>query len=239
LAKEDYTGAESLFRRALTAKRSRPEGGAGPMANRRGGGNGPMAAMRQNRGDRPNAMAQIALVQSLIPQKKLKEAREILGKMRRNGRPNPMVQRLYGDAYAMEGNFKAAEESYRAAIQRNENGEDILKEIDAAKAAQNPEGEALVQLYKDSFKDRRESRRENRGSGGMRERLRERRQQRGGGEGGPGNGNMRERLRQRMAQNRGNMGGQGGPMMQGGGDGDQNPRAGFMRAMMARRRGDN
>jgi len=243
LAKGDFAGAEAAVRKAMTAPRG-PAQGAPQFVQ--GGG----------KAQRPNLLMQIALVRALIPQKKLTEAREILGRAPRGGRAKALVQRLYGDAFAIEGKFDAAEQSYHAALLQMRDGEAALATINAAKATKPaPTGAALIKLYTDEFARRADAREENRGAidrEKLRERLRERRAQNGGGQGRIG-----ALLSQRMAA-RAQQGGGGfqqgfaGRMQRGGGlalapgdttpaggGGPANPRAGFLRALMARRWGGN
>lgn len=228
---EDWAGAEKVFRQLSTTGENQP-----------------------------NPMAQMGLVQALIPQKKLKEAREMLARIPLNRRGS-LVQRLYGDAFAIEGRYDAAEESYRAALREMPNGEEALSRIDAAKAAENGSPEAVLALYRSEFDRLRE---ELRGGRGRRPQFRQGQGQ--GRRGGPLAGRLRGQLGGRMggwAQGQagggaarmggGGLGGGAGPAMagpgrfrewmgaQGGNDpdapqGGPGPRGGFLRELIARRR---
>ncbi|MDP3961089.1 MAG: tetratricopeptide repeat protein [Pseudorhodobacter sp.] len=243
LAKKDFAGAEAAVRKAMAAPRGPAQ--AAPQFVQGGG-----------QTQRPNLLTQIALVRALIPQKKLTEAREILGRAPRSGRARALVQRLYGDAFAVEGKFDAAEQSYHAALMQMRDGEAGLATINAAKATKPaPTGAALIKLYTDEFERRADAREENRGAidrEKLRERLRERRAQNGGGQGRIG-ALLSQRMAARAQQGgggfqqgfAGRMQGGGGPALPpgdttpAGGGGPANPRAGFLRALMARRRGGN
>jgi|GEM_PF-1222131 len=243
LAKKDYAGAEAAVRKAMAAPRG-PAQGAPQFVQ--GGG----------QAQQPNLLAQIALVRALIPQKKLTEARKILGRARRSGPARALVQRLYGDAFAVEGKFDAAEQSYHAALLQMRDGEQALASINAAKARKPaPTGAALIKLYTDEFERRADAREENRGAidrDKLRERLQERRAQNGGGQGRIG-ALLSQRMAARAQQGgggfaqgfAGRMQGGAGPALPPGdgapaaGAGPVNPRAGFLRALMARRRGGN
>lgn len=145
LEQNDYEGAEAVLRRVISGGEM-----AGQGQRPRIGGWRPGQFMRR----RPNWGAQLTLVQALVPQGKLKEAREILGKAPRNKATAPLVQRLYADTFAAEGNYDAAEQSYRAAVLGLKHGEEVLQSIDDEKAAEaNMTADKLVALYTDKYDD--------------------------------------------------------------------------------------
>ena len=80
--------------------------------------------------------APLRLVEAMIPQGKFGEAREHLKKIPRRGRLGNVVHQLYGDIYAGEKMYTQAIESYRAALLNSEGGEPMLKEAEAAGAAE-------------------------------------------------------------------------------------------------------
>jgi len=132
-----------------------PAGGtaglAGGVAQGRGGGGQIISRIAGFLRNRPRLVARILLVRALIPQDKIGEARELLNTMPRTGNTGAVVQRLYGDAFAAERNFDAAEESYRAALMHGEDGEARLREIDERLEAGEFAPQERLRLYTDAI----------------------------------------------------------------------------------------
>lgn len=149
------------------------------------------------------ALARIALVQSLIPQHKLSEARSLLARSSRGSKTSSLVHRLYGDAFVEEEKWESAEQSYRAGVAAmRQGGDELLAEIDAAKAA-NPgaSGAALIQIYKDVFAAKRAEQVAARKDEDPRARRLARRAKRQENREGP-NATRRQQVLQRLAQQR-------------------------------------
>jgi len=79
---------------------------------------------------RPRNVARLLLVQALIPQGKISEARAILADLPRTGPIAIATHRRYGDTFLAEGNKSAALESYAAALRRSDGGLDAIASID-------------------------------------------------------------------------------------------------------------
>jgi tetratricopeptide (TPR) repeat protein len=105
--------------------------------------------------------ARLSMARALIAQRKLPEARAILSKVnRRNMRG--AVQRLYGDAFAAEGQVEDAERSYRAAFIHMPDGQEALVRVERAKAElKSPEGREILALYVKELDVLREARQAN------------------------------------------------------------------------------
>lgn len=148
-------------------------------------------------------MARIALVQALIPQGKLTEARTLLASSSRGARTPSLVHRLYGDAFVAEEKWSAAEKSYRAAVSAlREGGDEMLARIDAQKAA-NPKatGADLMKIYTDAFEARRAEQVAQRQAQDPAEARERRRAARAERRDGP-NAERRRQVLQRLAQQR-------------------------------------
>ncbi|SIT15270.1 Lipopolysaccharide biosynthesis regulator YciM, contains six TPR domains and a predicted metal-binding C-terminal domain [Roseivivax lentus] len=99
----------------------------------------------------------IAMARALIPQKKLTEARAMLAQVNRRNLL-PVVQRLYGDAFAAESRFEDAENSYRSSMIHMPEGEEAIARVEQAKAVlKSPDGKAVLQIYEAEFANLRES----------------------------------------------------------------------------------
>jgi tetratricopeptide (TPR) repeat protein len=77
-----------------------------------------------------NEIGQLALVAALLPQGKLADAIDVLGKVPRRGRLATPVHRLYGDIYAAQEMHGDAIRSYRAALLHSENGKQLIEEVE-------------------------------------------------------------------------------------------------------------
>ncbi|MGV6849686.1 MAG: tetratricopeptide repeat protein [Marinibacterium sp.] len=110
-------------------------------------------AERRRRRDIDNL--RLALVRSLIPQKKYTDARAHLSKVRQRNLMS-FVHRLYGDCFVAEGRTADAEMSFRAAMAATPDGREALKRVDAAKAELAADGNVL-DIYEAEFKGLRES----------------------------------------------------------------------------------
>ncbi|MBK1635018.1 tetratricopeptide repeat protein [Rhodovulum adriaticum] len=153
----NFQEAEGLLRRAVTLPR-RAAAAGGEQASQLGQGQAQsprQAEFRRRMADwfrgRPRVFAQLLLVQALIPQNKQSEAREILAQLPRRGNMAVAIQRLYGDAFAREGNITAAEESYRAALHSAPKGETYIRKIDEARSARKLSDTELFALYTDAL----------------------------------------------------------------------------------------
>lgn len=69
------------------------------------------------------------LVDTLVPQGKLSEARKILDRMPEMARRRGRVQASYGNVHMAAKNYKQAAEAYRAALLRRKNGETVVDAI--------------------------------------------------------------------------------------------------------------
>ena len=103
-----------------------PQGGADPYQTH------PLAAM--------------GLARALIPQNKLAEARDILGRLLSTGRMMSAVHRLLGDAHAQEGKYSDAAQSYRTALLASARGMDAVANVEASLTS-GAEGPELIAPY--------------------------------------------------------------------------------------------
>lgn len=145
-----HAEAETPLRRAMAIPRSLPETPAQPPGQADPGAEF-MRRIAEWWRQQPRMFAQILLIQALIPQNKLAEARQTLARMPRQGPMAAVVQRLYGDAFAFEGNLGAAEQSYRAALHAARGGEALLREVEVRKSAEGLEGAALLSAYTEAL----------------------------------------------------------------------------------------
>ncbi len=102
-----------------------------------------------------NLRARLFLVEALLPQNKLRKAREILARVPRRGPLGGIVQKYYGDIHAAEHRYDEAEQSYRAACLAARDGEAMLAEIDRERPRDAEAGPAVLALYQDAFRRRR------------------------------------------------------------------------------------
>lgn len=101
---------------------------------------------------RQNGSVRLTMASALIPQKKCGEARAVLSQVHQRNLI-PMVQRLYGDAYAVENRLNEAENSYRSALFHMPDGNEAVQRIEAAKAKLSPTTkEDLLEIYENEFK---------------------------------------------------------------------------------------
>lgn len=99
----------------------------------------------------------IVMARALIPQKKLTEARAMLSQVDRRNLL-PVVQRLYGDAFAIEERYDDAENSYRSAMIHMPEGEAAIARVDEAKVAmKSADPKAAIKIYNAEFDNIRES----------------------------------------------------------------------------------
>ena len=112
------------------------------------------SAFREALSRRPkNLAAKVGLVDVLIQQGKVDEAREILKSISRRGPMAGIVHRLSADTFFAEGKYREAVESYRAALIRRPNSKEILESLDKEPAG---DGQAdwlnLVEKYQSEVK---------------------------------------------------------------------------------------
>ncbi len=109
--------------------------------------------------DTQDRAAPFRLVDVLIKQGKLDQARDILQTLPRRGRMTSVVHRYYGDIYAARQHYDEAVLSYRASVLHTPDGERTLAEIEAA-AGPNADSEAKVPHFRAAFDRLRDKRRE-------------------------------------------------------------------------------
>jgi tetratricopeptide (TPR) repeat protein len=112
---------------------------------------------------RPKRLAsKVGLVEVLIPQGKVEEAREILKTISRRGPMAGIVHRLSGDVFFAEGKHREAVESYRAALLRRQNSEAVLESL-AKEPAGNGTADwlSLAEQYRSEIKKVQEDARTN------------------------------------------------------------------------------
>ena len=112
---------------------------------------------------RPKRLAsKVGLVEVLIPQGKVEEAREILKTISRRGPMAGIVHRLSGDAFFAEGKHREAVESYRAALIRRPNSEAILESLDKEPAGNGKaDWLSLAEQYRSEIKKAQDDARTN------------------------------------------------------------------------------
>jgi tetratricopeptide (TPR) repeat protein len=101
----------------------------------------------------------LRLIDVLIKQGKLEQAREMLQNLPRRGPMKSTVHRFYGDIYAAKKLYEEAVESYRASILHSPDGERLMAEIEAA-AGPGASNEALIPHFEAAFAKLREERRQ-------------------------------------------------------------------------------
>jgi tetratricopeptide (TPR) repeat protein len=103
-------------------------------------------------GEGAEIVARLALAEALIPQRKLREAREILSKVPRVGGFAGPVHRLYGEVYETEGKVEEAIASYRAALMHMTDSGSAMPSLEAGVPANDPQAaETLMRRYKDEI----------------------------------------------------------------------------------------
>ncbi|MHC4092017.1 MAG: tetratricopeptide repeat protein [Planctomycetota bacterium] len=72
----------------------------------------------------------LRLIEALLPQGKVDEARQVLESIPRRKRIVPIIHKYYGDIYLKKGMHQQAAEAYRAAILNSPGGEEIVAALE-------------------------------------------------------------------------------------------------------------
>jgi len=123
----DYAGAETAFRRSMEPRK------------------------------RPGPFAKLSLVDTLIPQGKFDEARDLLGSIRLPGPQRVVVNKRYGDLYFGEGDYGKACAAYRSILLHAKDGADDVERIEQAVSAAGGDEGALAEAFRTAVNESREA----------------------------------------------------------------------------------